>query len=123
MGVINFNEPAASFKVIFLYLRPLEDLPQLIHALQARCGFKMPISVDDYYEVPRTEIDVRREMVATDGLKAVTKRRFNPAALLKVSFYSLNGVCGFISWVTFRYALSESRLLTREVPLGSFGDF
>jgi hypothetical protein len=67
-------------------MRTPEDLPQLIRTLQARCGFKLPVCTDDYYGVPRAEIDVRRDMIAMDGLKAVKRKRFNPAKLLKLSF-------------------------------------
>ena len=30
----------------------------------------MPVCGSDYYDLPRTEIDVRRDVVASDGLRA-----------------------------------------------------
>ena len=44
----------------------------------------MPVCGSDYYDLPRTEIDVRRNVVASDGLRAA-KKKFDPAKLLKVS--------------------------------------
>ena len=52
--------------------------------LQQKCGLRMPICGSDYYDLPRTEMDVRRELVTIDGLRAA-KKRFDPTKLLKVS--------------------------------------
>ena len=53
-----------------LLLRPPEDLKQVISLLQRKCGLRMPVCGSDYYDLPRTEIDVRRDVVASDGLRA-----------------------------------------------------
>ena len=57
----------------------------MMSLLQRKCGLRMPVCGSDYYDLPRTKIDVRRDAVVSDGLRAAIKKKFDPAKLMKVS--------------------------------------
>ena len=63
------------------------SLPDIIKLLQMECGLKIPTSEEEWREIPRTPIDIRRTMVVKDGLREARKSRFNPTKFLKVATF------------------------------------
>ena len=59
-------------------------LKEIVAALQAQCGLRIPANTDDWCTVPRTLMAVKRECVLTDALEVATKADFDPTKLLKV---------------------------------------
>lgn len=53
--------------------------------LQKKSGLDFPETADDWIDVPRQTIDVRRGFVVTDALRESKKRRFDHTKLLRVS--------------------------------------
>ena len=60
----------------------------IIQLLQKQHGLKLPESDEEWIDVPRTSICVRRSFILKDGLKEAGKSRFDPAKLLKVRILS-----------------------------------
>ena len=63
-------------------------LKDIILSLQKQHRVKLPENDEEWADVARTSICIRRAMVLQDGLKEARKARFDPAKLLKVCFYS-----------------------------------
>ena len=62
------------------------SLADIIRQLQKECGLKIPMSEEEWGDIPRTPIDIRRTMVVKDGLREARKARFDPTKLLKVHY-------------------------------------
>lgn len=77
---ISHEEPTTSADIIWL--------------LRKECGLKIPTTEEEWGEIPRTTIDIRRTMVVKDGLREARKSRFDTTKLLNVNaFYCNCGSC------------------------------
>ena len=88
-----------SFRLLLLYyfafsasLKEPTSLADVIRLLQKECGLKIPTSEEEWGEIPRTPIDIRRTMVVKDGLREARKSRFDSTKLLNVSTFYIH-VC------------------------------
>lgn len=63
---------------------PASCYDQLLSRLRQRCGFRLPVSEDDWMLLPRTRLLIRRELVLKDALRQARRDRFDPAKLLSV---------------------------------------
>ena len=64
------------------------SLADIIRQLQKECGLKIPMS-EEWGDIPRTPIDIRRTMVVKDGLREAKKSRFDPTKLVHYSNMSI----------------------------------
>ncbi len=56
-------------------------------ALREKCGIYIPdVTSEEWDDIPRASIDVRRGFVVEDGIREARKKRFNTSNLLRVSF-------------------------------------
>ena len=62
----------------------------IIRLLQKECGLKIPASEEEWGEIPRTTIDIRRSMVVKDGLREARKSRFDMTKLLNVNTFTID---------------------------------
>ncbi len=53
--------------------------------LQKKIDFDIPETPDDWMDIHRQTIDIRRDFVVTDALREAKKRRFEHTKLLRVS--------------------------------------
>ena len=58
-----------------------------IKALQKSVGIIIPHCMEEWIEVPRTEVDIRHNMVVQDGIRAVVNVALNPSKLIKVMLW------------------------------------
>ena len=59
-------------------------LKDIVSSLQRACGLRMPKTDEEWLQVPRTALDVRRSMVVVDGLREARKPRFDVTKLFNV---------------------------------------
>ena len=57
----------------------------IIVSLQRKHGLKIPQRNEEWGDITRTSICIRRSLVLKDGLKEASKARFDPYNLLKVN--------------------------------------
>ena len=53
--------------------------------LQEKIDLKVPTTMEEWLDVPRCEIDVRRSFVVEDAIREGRKQRFDPTKLIKVN--------------------------------------
>ena len=58
-----------------------------IKALQKSVGIIIPHCMEEWIEVPRTEVDIRHNMVVQDGIRPAGKRPYDPSKLIKVMLW------------------------------------
>lgn len=64
--------------------RDPSTLKDCVIKLQKQNMLVIPETDDQWYDISRNEIDIRRDDVLVDALKEGNKRRFDPCKLLKV---------------------------------------
>ena len=67
-----------------VYYREPCRILDCVAKLRAKINFTMPATEEDWINLDRTEIDVRRSHILADALKEGRKRRFDPTKLLKI---------------------------------------
>ena len=99
------------------------NLADCIKQLQQRASLPNPRTDEEWFELARTSIDVRRTHILEDTFHAMQKPRFDYNKLLKVVLIFYNSQCQLIVTVYLRCALWVRRLLTQVDLQGNFGDF
>ena len=115
--------------MLHTYYKNPESTADCIKALQKSVGLTIPQSTLEWMDVPRTEVDIRHNMVVQDGIRAAGKRRFDPSKLIRVNCLWI--VISLLSEIhtnelcvcTCRCALWASQLWILGDQHGSFGGY
>ena len=62
-----------------------ECVGDIVRMLQQNNGFDLPKSDDDWADIPRQTVDIRRDFVVSNALREAKKKRFDSTKLLHAS--------------------------------------
>ena len=72
------------YQLLCMYCRKNQTLEEVIKDVRTHHSIVIPANIDDWFELHRTIVDIRRNHIFEDGIKAAKREEFDPTQLLQV---------------------------------------